>query len=128
VDSRKKHPVVERLRIGASLLPPCALLWWCCRRGWVPFDPHLAVWTLPAALATGFLWPAPFLPWHRRVESVRSWLGGLLLRLLLLLVWIAAILPVGLALRLAGKRFLDPGKREGYWQPARPFGSLRDGF
>jgi hypothetical protein len=118
----------ERLRIGASLIPPFALLWLACRKGWIPLDPRGAVVAMPFVLVFGFLLPAPFTPWHRWVEKARSWIGRRLVFALLSLVWIVVVLPTSLVLRALGKRFLDPRRRESYWEPARPPGSLRDGF
>jgi len=118
----------ERLRIGASLLPPFALLWLACRKDWISLDPRGALFAMPIALAFGFLLPAHFAPWHRVVEKAQSWIGRRLVFALLSLVWIVVLLPTGLVLRALGKRFLDPGRRESYWESARPPGSLRDGF
>jgi hypothetical protein len=47
---------------------------------------------------------------------------------LLGIVFLLVVMPVGLVLRLRGKSFLDGGRRDSYWHPVRPPGSLKDSF
>ena len=44
-----------------------------------------------------------------------------------LIAWWVCI-PVAAILRLTGRSFLDRGKAESYWSPARPPGSLKNQF
>lgn len=118
----------QRFRIGASLIPPFALLWLAARKGWIPADPRWPLFAMPAALLAGFLFPAVFAPWHRGFERVQSAVGRRIVAVLLGLAWLLVVLPVGLVLRLSGKRFLESAPRDSHWVPARPYGSLLDGF
>lgn len=123
-----RFPPALRFRIGASLIPPFALLWLGARKGWIPLDPRWPLFAMPAALAIGFLLPAAFASWHIAFERLQAAVGRRIVAGLLALVWCTVILPVGLLLRLFGKRFLETRPRESHWNPARPHGSLLDGF
>lgn len=121
-------PLGERFRIGASLIPPFALLWVASRRGWIPLNPWWCLAAMPLALLTGLLLPSAFAGWHRGFSRVQSWIGHRVITVLLGMVFILVVLPVGLIFRLRGRSFLELPPGESYWKPARPPGSLRDQF
>ena len=74
----------DRFAIGASLIPPVALLMIANRAGWVPGSPRAFLAGMPVAVGLGMLFPTLFEPWHRGFSRMRSWLGGRLVFLLLL--------------------------------------------
>jgi hypothetical protein len=127
-DPQTLLPWGQRWPIGASLVPPLALLWLASRHGWVPLSPWLTFALLPAAVVLGALWPAPFRGWHRGVTRVQHALGRALVTVLLALVFLLVLVPTALVLRLRGRSFLETARRDSYWQPARPPGSWRDAF
>lgn len=128
MNSPQTRTVGERFQIGASLVPPFALLWLAARKGWMPGDPRLYLLTMLAVAIVGWVIPSPFVPWHRGVSRVQSWLGRKALALLLGMVFVAVVLPVGLLYRLTGKSFIASTPGESLWKPARTSGSLRDQF
>jgi hypothetical protein len=79
-------------------------------------------------LASGMLLPATFEPWHHGFSRVQAWIGRRIVAVLLGIVFLLVVMPVGLVLRLRGKSFLDGGRRDSYWHPVRPPGSLKDSF
>ena len=128
VDSSVAISLRDRFQIGASLIPPVALLWIASRNGWVPIHPRVAIVAAPAAVALGMLFPVAFSVWHRLLTRVQNWVGARLLSALLGLAFILTILPIGLWLRARGRSFLEPASQDTYWVPARPPGSLKDQY
>lgn len=118
----------ERFRIGASLIPPFALLWIASRRGWIPLPPAWCLISMPVALALGMLLPKVFAGWHRGFSAVQSWIGRRLVFLMLAIVFLLVVAPVAVVLRLAGKSFLGEKAAESYWVKVRPPGSLTTQF
>lgn len=118
----------ERLQIGASLIPPFALLWVAARRGWIVGDSRIYLLAMLGALILGATLPSTFAPWHRGVSRIQSWIGRKLLALMLGTVFVLVVIPVGLLYRLAGQSFVAPSSGKSLWKPARAPGSLRDQF
>ena len=118
----------ERFQIGASLIPPIALGWMAARRGWLPLDPRGCLIAMPVAVGIGMLLPSVFAGWHRFFSRIQSAAGRRLLALLLRIVFLVAVLPVGLLMRWRGRSFLRAPGGDSYWQPAKPPGSLRNQF
>ncbi|MEN9674341.1 MAG: hypothetical protein RIS76_237 [Verrucomicrobiota bacterium] len=130
VSPSKSYSLGERLQIGASLIPPFALLWVAARKGWVGGDHRLYLAGMAGALLVGAALPTVFTSWHRGVSRLQSWIGHFLLAVILAAVFVAVVIPLGLFYRLAGKSFLNstPESSSSFWHPARPPGSLRDQF
>jgi hypothetical protein len=130
IGSRNRPPLTlgERFRIGASLIPPFAILFLCSRRGWIPLTPWIGLGGMLLGLAAGMLLPAAFEPWHLGFSRVQAWIGRRIVAVLLGMVFLLVVLPIGLLLRWSGRGFLDRGRQDSYWHPARPPGSLKDGF
>lgn len=126
--STKPRTFAERFQIGATLVPPFAVLWLASRKGWVPLPPVICLAAMPVAVLIGMALPGVFAPWHRFVSAVQSKVGRFILRIVLLAVFYLAVTPLGLLLRLSGKRFLDTADKGGSWVRSRPYGSLRDQF
>ena len=118
----------ERFRIGASLIPPFAIVWMMSRADWVPVRPFICFFGMPLALGIGMAFPKWFAAWHRGFSAVQSWIGRRLVAGLLGLVFVLVVVPVAFVLRLAGRDFLDRGKSDSYWAPSRPPGSLKNQF
>ena len=119
----------RRFEVGSSLVPPLALLWLAGRKGWLTWDGRgLPFLVLPLAVGVGMLLPGLFVGWHRQFSRVQGWVGQRLLRGMLGLVFLVAVLPVGLWLRLRGCSFLEGPRGDSCWVPPRPPGSLRDQF
>lgn len=118
----------DRFQIGASLLPPIALLWLASRRGWIPVPPGVFLAAMPGAVALGMLFPGAFFGWHRIITRIQSWMGARVLALLLGSVFLLAILPIGLWLRARGRSFLEPESSDTYWVSVRPPGSLKNQY
>lgn len=117
-----------RFQIGASLIPPFALLYLASRAGWMPAAPKVWLAAMPVALLVGMLLPRLFAPWHRLFSSGHSWLGHRLLKLLLALVFLLTIVPIAVYLRIRGRSFLETASRESYWLPPRTGGSMQDQY
>lgn len=126
----KPRPLGERLQIGASLIPPVALLWVAARKGWIGGDHRLYLAGMAVALLLGTALPTVFTGWHRGISRLQSWIGHCLLAVILAVVFLAMVIPLGLLYRLAGRSFLNstPESSSSFWHPARPPGSLRDQF
>jgi hypothetical protein len=118
----------ERFQIGASLIPPFALLWIATRAGWLHAPAVLCLAAMPAAVILGMLLPRVFAGWHRVFSAAQRWVGNRLLRVLLAIVFLLTILPIGLWLRLRGRSFLEHASADSYWTPARPPGSLKNQY
>lgn len=118
----------DRFAIGASLLPPVALLMLAGRWGWVPIRPVACLVAMPVVLGIGMAFPGVFAPWHRRLSRIRSWLGGRLVFLLLLAVHGLAVIPLALLMRLFGQRPVDRARSGSSWVRSKGYGSLRDPF
>jgi amino acid permease len=118
----------DRFAIGASLIPPVALLMIASRAGWVPGSPRVYLAAMPVVLGLGMLFPTLAEPWHRRFSRMRSWLGGRLVFLLLLGVYGVAVVPLAFLMRLFGKRPLDVSRSGSSWVQSKGYGSLRDPF
>ncbi len=118
----------ERFQIGASLIPPIALAWIAARKGWLPLDPRWCLAAMPVAVGVGMLLPGVFAGWHRLFSRVQSAVGRCLLAVLLRVVFLVAVLPIGLLMRARGRSFLKAPDGVSYWQPAKPPGSLRNQF
>ena len=118
----------HRFQIGASLIPPFALLWLACRNGWIAIAPGVFLAAMPAALILGMLAPSVFSGWHRAVSRIQAWIGHRLVEGLLTLVFLAVVVPVGLLFRLSGRSFLELPPADSYWRKAPAPGSLRDQF
>ena len=118
----------DRFAIGASLIPPVALLMIASRAGWVPGSPQVYLAVMPVVVGLGMLFPTLFEPWHRGFSRMRSWLGGRLVFLLLLGVYGVAVVPLAFLMRWAGKRPLDVSRSGSSWVRSKGYGSLRDPF
>lgn len=118
----------DRFAIGASLIPPVALLMIASRAGWVPGSPQVYLAVMPVVVGLGMLFPTLFEPWHRGFSRMRSWLGGRLVFLLLLGVYGVAVVPLAFLMRWAGKRPLDVSHSGSSWVRSKGYGSLRDPF
>ncbi|MSU31622.1 MAG: hypothetical protein EXS25_02965 [Pedosphaera sp.] len=118
----------ERFQIGTSLLPPLALLWLGARRGWIDLPLWIPLAGMPLAVLTGMCFPLWFEPWHRGVKRIQSKIGRSIITGLMAGVFLLLVLPIGVFLRITGRRFLETKKQNSYWKPARKLGSLRDGF
>jgi len=117
-----------RFQIGASLIPPFALLYLGSRAGWLPAARKAWLVAMPVALLVGMLLPHLFVTWHRLFSAGESWLGNRLLKLLFATVFLLTILPIALWLRLRGRSFLEPPSGESYWSPPRRTGSMKDQY
>lgn len=119
----------RRFEVASSVVPPLALLWLAGRKGWVEIHGKgLPFWVLPLAVGVGMLVPGMLVGWHRRISRLQGWVGRRLLSALLAMVFVVAVLPVGLWLRLRGRSFLEGPQGDSCWVPPRPPGSLRDQF
>lgn len=118
----------ERFQIGASLIPPIALLWIASGMGWLALPAKALLIAMPCAVAIGMLLPAAFAGWHRAFSAGQRWLGHRLLKLILGIAFLLTILPIGLWLRLRGRSFLQAPAGDSCWTPARPPGSLKNQF
>ena len=118
----------DRFVIGASLIPPVALLMIASRAGWVPGSPRAYLAAMPVVLGLGMLFPIFVEPWHRRFSRMRAWLGGRLVFLLFLGVYGVAVVPMAFLMRLVGKRPLDVSRSGSSWVLSKAYGSLRDPF
>lgn len=118
----------DRFAIGASLIPPVALLMIASRAGWVPGSPRAYLAAMPVVLGLGMLFPIFVEPWHRRFSRMRAWLGGRLVFLLFLGVYGVAVVPMAFLMRLVGKRPLDVSRSGSSWVRSKGYGSLRDPF
>ena len=125
-------PPVVRLRdrciIGASLLPPVALLMLAARAGWVPVPVRYCLMAMPLVMGFGMLLPSVFEPWHRWLSRGQSWLGRRLVFLVLLAVYGLALVPIALLMRWAGQRPVDLARSGSSWVKSKGHGSLRDPF
>ena len=127
-NSDVRRSLKDRFQIGASLIPPMALLWLASRNGWIPVPSWICLAALPGAVALGMLLPGVFAGWHRLFSHGQSWAGHRLLAGLLGLAFILTIIPIGLWLRFRGRSFLEPPTQGTYWVSARPPGSLKNQF
>jgi len=118
----------ERLAIGASLLPPLALLMLAARWGWVPLRPLGLLGAMPLVLALGMLLPARFARWHRGLSRVQARLGRGVVLLLLRAIHLLAVVPLGGLMRLFGQRPVDLARTGSAWVRSKGYGSLRDPF
>ncbi len=118
----------DRFAIGASLIPPVALLMIASRAGWVPGSPRAYLAAMPVVLGLGMLFPIFVAPWHRRFSRMRAWLGGRLVFLLFLGVYGVAVVPMAFLMRLVGQRPIDLSRSGSSWVRSKGFGSLRDPF
>lgn len=118
----------DRLAIGASLLPPVALLMLASRWGWVPVRSTVWLAAMPLVLAVGMLSPGWFAPWHRGVSRVQAGLGRFLVRLLLRVIHALAVVPMGLLMRCFGQHPVDRARTGSSWVRSKGYGSLRDPF
>ena len=118
----------QRFEIGASLVPPLALLWIASRKGWIPPGGPWSLIAMPTAVVIGLRFPAAFAGGHRGLSRVQSWIGKRLLAALLGLAFVVAVLPMGLWLRARGRSFLEPPPGDSYWTTPRPPGSLKNQF
>jgi len=121
-------PLKERLRIGASLLAPFALLWIASRSRWIPLPPNLCLIAMPCAVALGMLFPNLFAGWHRFFSGVQKWLGHRILAVLLGAVFLVAIVPMSLWLRVRGRSFLEYSAGDSFWQAPPQPGPLKNQF
>ena len=126
--SEPPHSLKMRFQIGASLIPPFALLYIASRAGWIPIDRKVWLATMPIALLVGMLFPDLFATWHRLFSAGQSWLGHRLLKLLFAIVFLLTIMPIALWLRLRGRSFLEPPSDGSYWSPPRQTGSMKDQY
>jgi hypothetical protein len=112
----------------STVLAPAALgtlLWW---RGTLSGNWYATVLAAVALVILLLLIQPRWFRGYYRVGMRLSRAGGRLLgRVLLTLVFFGMVLPLGIALRLAGKDFLRlkrPKAGESCWQPARRGGTL----
>lgn len=86
------------------------------RGEWQRYGYWLGAWTV--LIAAGILFPAPFRPLRRALIRLGAFLGHALSWLALAAIYWLAVVPVSLAARMVGKRFLEKGrdaKAESYW-------------
>lgn len=91
------------------------------RGEWLRYGYWLAGWA--AVLGLGLAAPGLFRPIRRGAVRLGSWIGHALAWLALAGIYYLAIVPLGLAARLAGKKFLTKGKdasADTYWLPRAP--------
>ena len=122
------HRLRDRFSIGASLLPPVALLMLAARWGWVAVSPRNCLLAMPLVLGLGMLLPAVFEPWHRWLSRVQAWCGRRLVFGVLLGVYALALVPIAFLMRWAGQRPLDLSRSGSSWVKSKGYGSLRDPF
>ena len=127
-NSSAPHSLSERFQIGASLIPPIALMWIGSRSGWIPISSRACLTAMPVAVLIGMLLPQVFSGWHRFFTAVQGWLGHRLLAGLLAVAFLVAVVPFGLWMRTRKRSFLEPTSHDSYWVPARPPGSLKNQF
>lgn len=98
------------------------------RGEWLRYGYWLGGWA--ALVAAGLLFPAPFRPLRRAAIRLGAFLGQALSWLALAGIYWLAMVPISLAARLAGKRFLDKGKdaqADSYWIPRAAAGDSPEG-
>jgi hypothetical protein len=117
-----------RFEIGASLIPPVALLYLASRAGWIPTPSKTWLAAIPVALLVGMLLPHLFLTWHRLFSAGQRSLGYRLLKMLFAIVFLLTVMPIALWLRLRGRSFLEPHSHKSYWSPAKQTGSMKDQY
>lgn len=118
----------ERFAIGASLLPPVALLLLASRWGWVGIPARVCLLAMPGVIGLGMAFPGFFAPWYRVFSRVRSWLGGRLVFGLLLGIHGLVVIPMGFLMRALGQRPIDGARSGSSWVRSKGYGSLRDPF
>jgi len=118
----------DRFAIGASLLPPVALLMFAGRFGWVPVSPRACLVAMPLVLGLGMLFPGVFASWHRWISRGQAWLGGRLVFLLLVGVYGLVLIPLAFLMRGMGQRPVDLSRSGSSWVRSKGYGSLRDPF
>ena len=118
----------NRFVIGASLLPPVALLMIAGRCGWVPVSPRTCLVAMPLILGLGMLFPGAFESWHRWISRGQAWLGGRLVFLLLVGVYGLVVIPLAFLMRGLGQRPIDLSRSGTSWVRSKGYGSLRDPF
>lgn len=118
----------NRFVIGASLLPPVALLMIAGRCGWVPVSPRTCLVAMPLILGLGMLFSGAFESWHRWISRGQAWLGGRLVFLLLVGVYGLVVIPLAFLMRGLGQRPIDLSRSGSSWVRSKGYGSLRDPF
>jgi Saxitoxin biosynthesis operon protein SxtJ len=94
------------LSVGAVLL--LLALWFVYRRHYQTARPVLGV-AGGLLLLAGLLLPARLGPLYRVWMALAFALGWVSARVILLFLFVFVLTPIGVAARLAGKRFLEPG-------------------
>ena len=114
---------------GAAATLFTALGWW---RGRVSPSVVGGVALVAMVLACVAWWrPAWFRGFYRGGRTVSHWMGRIVGTVLLTVLFVLVLVPLGLALRIAGKDPLrlrrEPGNTS-YWREARPPGSFERMF
>lgn len=117
----------ELARFGAMLAAIFALpaAWRLLNAGWLAPLAALAAAALVAFLAA--TQPSRLARIHHLLTRLGTWLGRVNTTLLLTLAFFLLVLPIGLALRLAGRDPLDRRlrDRDSYWHRREPAGDPR---
>lgn len=98
--------------------------WWFQRKGWIGLGTARVVFgAAAAAVALAFLNPRAVRPFYRAGMTGSFRVGQVMGGVLLTIIYLLLFLPLGLALRLAGKDPLEirkPQDAASYWKDARP--------
>lgn len=111
------------------ILGGLSLLRW---RGTVAI-PMFVASVVTLALLALVIWIQPrwFRSFYRAAMTISFHVGQIMGKVLLTLVYLGIVTPLGLALRLSGKKLLPLERRadqKSYWKKARPAGKLEQQF
>lgn len=99
------------------------------RKGRLPLPPAILFSSLILVAVLAVLRPGWFRPFYRIFMTIGFHIGQVVGRILLGVIFLIAIVPIGLALRLTGRDLLGRQPRAGsYWILARPPGRLDQMF
>ena len=96
------------------------------RRGWVSEAAWAGLLTAAgAAIVCAWIYPRPFRGFYRVGMTLSFYVGQVMGKVLLTLIFLLAVTPLGILLRLSGKDLLKLRRKRdatSYWQDCRPRG------
>lgn len=94
------------------------------RRHSIAWNTAQGIWIFAVVVsAVCLIWPAPFRGVYRLGMTLGFYIGQVVGRVLLTLVYFGVFFPLGWLLRMSGKDLLNlkkPGDTASYWQKPRP--------